>query len=70
MYENNNAKIMSPLNLYMESASTISNPGRITQPGGVDFSLPNTSSLTLNSTLSIRQQMDESIHEMVNILTQ
>lgn len=69
-YANNNALIMSSLNLYVASGYSISNPGRVTQHGGIEVSLPNTSALTVKSMMSIRQQMDESNHKMVNMLTQ
>lgn len=70
MYEDNNATITSPLNSYVASGSTIGNPSQITQHEGTGFSLPDTYTITTNSMLSIRQQMDESNHEMVNMLIQ
>lgn len=69
-YTDNNATIMSPKNLYVVSGSAIRNPGRATQHRGTAFAVPNTFSLTTNSMLSIRKQMDESNHKMVYMLTQ
>lgn len=57
-YVDNNATISSPLNPYVASGSANSNPGQVTQHGGTEFALLNTSSLTTNSMLSIRQQID------------
>lgn len=68
-YVDDNATTMSPLNPYVASESIISNLGRITQPRGFRFAPPNASALTTNFMLSIRQQMDESNHEMVNMFT-
>lgn len=53
-YADNNAKITSPLNQYVASESSISNPSRTTQPRWSWFVLPNTSSLTMNSMVYIR----------------
>lgn len=54
----------------MASRYAISHPSRETQHGGSAFVPPNAASLTTNSMLSIRQQINESNHVMINMLTQ
>lgn len=66
----NNATITSPLNPYVASGSSISHYDQATQHGGPLFSPPNMYILTKNSMLSIRQKIDESNHEMINMPTQ
>ena len=69
-FVHNVATIASPLNPYLAPQSVISNPGRMAQPqGGFGYVPQGLSALTTISLVSIRQQMDESNHEMVNMLT-
>lgn len=70
MFVDNNTMITSHLNPYMVPGSAISHPSRATQHGGTAFVPLNVFALTINSMLSIRQQIDESNHEIVNMLTQ
>jgi hypothetical protein len=57
-YANNTTTSFSPYNThYLASRSALSNPGRNVQS-------------PTNFLLSVRQQMDESNHDMVNMLTQ
>lgn len=68
-FADNNATIASPSNAYVALGPTISLPSRATQHRGIAFALMNATALTTNFMLSIRQQMDESNHEMVSMLT-
>lgn len=69
-YVDNAIIIVSPINPYLESGSSVHNNGRMTQQlGGLRYIPPGMPPITNTSLLSVRQQMDESNHKMVNILT-
>lgn len=54
----------------LESGSTIGNPGQTIQPqGGMGFGSQVMPMSMMNFMMAIRQQMDESYHDMVNTLT-
>lgn len=56
---------MSPLNTYLASGSAISNLGQMTQPqGGIEYVPQGIPTLTTSSLLSMRQQMEESNHDI------
>lgn len=57
----------SPL---QEFGSTINNMGRINQPPGVGFSIQQMPNFTINSAAVLRQQIEESNHEMIHMLAQ
>lgn len=63
--------IASPIIRYLTSGSPISNLSRMTQPqeglGYIPQAMP---PLTISSLLVVRQQMDDSKHDMVNMLPQ
>lgn len=62
MYAENEMTFLSSINPRLTSESIISNPDR----GAQHQVMP---TLTTSSLLSVRQHMDESNHEMVNMLT-
>lgn len=68
MFAYNDATIASPLNPYLASGSSISNHGHIGQPrGGFIYAFPIVPTLTTHSLATMRTQLDESNHEMMNI---
>lgn len=63
----NTTAAYSPL---LASGLAISNLGRTTQPQlGMGFASKAMSTFTINSKMAMSQQMNESNHEMVNLLT-
>lgn len=70
MYADHIMTIASLVHPYLASGYAVNNLGRMAQPpGGLRHIPPGMSFLTNNSLQSMRQQMDESNHEMVNMLT-
>lgn len=67
MYVDNAITIASSLNSYLASGFAISNHIRMKQPQGELWYIPQVMSfLTTSSLQSMRQQMDENNHDMVN----
>lgn len=70
MYVSNAMVVVSPFNPYLESKSIINSPGRMGQSlGGLGYILRVMPPLTKNSLLGVMQQMDDTNHDMVNMLT-
>lgn len=66
-FANNVANTYSPISAY---GSTIGNQGRTIPPQmGMGFGSHEMSTFTMNFVMEMRQQMDESNHDMVNTLT-
>lgn len=69
IFLDNATMIESPFNPYLVSGSTISNTGRNGQPRGGFRYVPHIMpTFTTDSVETMRQQMDESNHKMINIL--
>lgn len=70
-YADNTMAVMSLYNPYPASGLIINNPSR-TKPLLEESNYAPQTTLTLNTTslISMRKQMDESNHKMVNMLTQ
>lgn len=69
-FYNNATVVQSPLNHHFASGSAISNPGRFHQPQiSTMFASQPLSLITTSLIPVMRQQMDESNHDMVNMLT-
>lgn len=70
-YVENAMATTSPYNLHSASTSTMNNPSRMSPPpGGLGYVPQETLTRNMTHLMSMGHQMDESNHNMVNMLTQ